>query len=308
MYHYTAVVHHTMPGCNYAPAEVWQRTIPQLSFESDVVLNPMLALSALHLHAHSHDDSNMAIALRRYLDRSLVNHRQALSNPTEELSEQLWLSAVILSHIYWLLAHQAQPDEAYELPLQAFMMLQGLSVLYEQKNVFLGRQGYRWMDEYEPLPRIIPKSKPSTAAQTQLQTIEEDVTDLLDAFNVPAMSDDDKSIYMEAKYYVLHYYRVYFSGADPKIFERFIAFLILKSQLRYRNKLKQYDPLAMALMARMMVSLSGLGDTWWMKGRGDYEVMERDVRGIRELMPANLRWAMDWPCKVLDGEIILTRD
>ncbi|KAF4626228.1 hypothetical protein G7Y89_g11931 [Cudoniella acicularis] len=307
MYHYTAVVSHTIPGCNGAPTEAWQRTIPQLSFESEVVLNPMLALSALHLHAHSHNDSNMAIALRRYLDQSLVNHRQALSNPGEELSEQLWLSAVLLSHIYWLLAHQAQPNEAYELPLQAFKMLEGVGVLFEQKNVFLGRQGYMWIG-YEAMPHIAPEAKLSIAAQIQLRSIEEDLTYLLDAFDVPALPDNDKSIYIEAKNYVLHHYRAFFSGADPKTFQRFIAFIVVRCQPGYRNKLEQYDPLAMALMARMLVLQSGLGHAWWMNGRGDYEVIERDVRGIRELIPANLRWVMDWPCKVLDREIILTRD
>lgn len=61
MYHCTAVVGYTMPGCNVASAEAWQRTISQLLFEPEVIRNPMLALSALHLHAHSHNDSDKAI-------------------------------------------------------------------------------------------------------------------------------------------------------------------------------------------------------------------------------------------------------
>ena len=129
MYHYSSVVCFTMPGCNGASKEAWQRTIPQLSYGSELLLNHMLALSALHLHAHSHNDSDMAIALRRYLDRSLVKHRQALSNHIKGLSEQLWLSSVLLSHMYWLLAHQPQPDQAYEFPLQAMTMLEGARVI-----------------------------------------------------------------------------------------------------------------------------------------------------------------------------------
>lgn len=99
MHHYSSVVSYTMPGCNGASKEAWQRTVPQLSFESELLLNPILALSALHLHAHSHNDCEMGTALRRYLYRSLMNHRQALSKPVEGLSEQLWLSSVWLSHI-----------------------------------------------------------------------------------------------------------------------------------------------------------------------------------------------------------------
>ena len=306
MYHYTSVVSHTMPVCE-VPADGWQRTVPQLSFESEVVLNPMLALSALHLHAHCQNDSNMAIALRRYLDRSLVNHRQALSNSSEELSEQLWLSAILLSHIYWLLAHHAVPNETYELPLQAFKMIEGINVLFEHKNVLLGQQGYKWL-ESEDKYHEAPESKLSSAAQLQLRSIEEDLTYLLDAFDVAALPDNDKSIYMEAKTYVIHYYRTFFSDADSKTFLLFIEFITVKCQPGYRDKLEQYDPLAMALMARMLVLLSRHDYAWWMNGKGDYEVIERDVRGIRELMPANLQWVMDWPCRVLDRIIILTRD
>jgi hypothetical protein len=309
MYHYTSVVSHTMPGCE-VPTDGWRRTIPQLSFESEVVLNPLLALSALHLHAHSQNDSNMAAALRWYLDRSLVNHRQALSNSGEELSEQLWLSAILLSHIYWLLAHHALPNETYELPLQAFKMIEGINVIFEQKNVILGRQGYKWFgseDEAHEAPEA-PEAKLSLAAQIQLRSIEEELTDLLDAFDVAALPDNENRIYMEARTYVAHYYRSFFSDADSKTFLLFIEFITVKCQKGYRDKLKQYDPLAMALMARMLVLLSAHGHAWWMNGKGDYEVIERDVRGIRELIPANLQWVMDWPCRVLDREIILTRD
>lgn len=306
MYHYTAVVSHTMPSCNGAPTSAWQQIIPQLSFESEVVLNPMLALSALHLHAHSPSDAAMAIALRRYLDRTLVNHRQALLKD-EGLSEQLWLSAVLLSHMCWLLAHQRQSTEAYELPLQSFKMLEGLGVLFAQKRSFLSKLGYDWYGS-EGMPYNAPEIELSLAAQVQLQDIEEDLAYLLDKFDVQALPDVDRSTYIEAGDYMIYHYRAFYSGAVAKTFQRFIAIMAAGCQPGYRDMLERHDPLAMALMARMLVLLKGLNHAWWMNGEGDYEVVERDVRGIRELMPANLRWSMDWPCRVLDGEIILNKD
>lgn len=305
MYHYTAIVSHTMPNCNGASASAWQQTIPQLSFESEVVLNPMLALSALHLHAHSPNDTAMAIALRRYLDRTLVNHRDALSNG-EELSEQLWLSAVLLCHMHWLLAHQRHPNEPYELPLQTFKMLEGVSILFAHKKVFLSKLGYDWYVN-EGLHHVLPNDELFTA-RVQVRSIEEDLAYLLDAFDVPALPEDDRRIYMEARDYVLYHYRAFYSGAAAKTFQRFIAIMAVWCQPGYRNMLERHDPLAMALMARILVLLRGLNHVWWMNGEGDYEVIERDVRGIRELMPAHLHWAMDWPFRVLDEEIILNGD
>lgn len=306
MYHYTAVVSHAMPDCEGAPSSAWQRIIPQLSFDSEVVLNPMLALSALHLHSHSPDDSNMAIALRRYVGRTLVNHRQSLLNG-EEFSEQLWLSAVLLTHIYWLLAHQPQPDEAYELPYHVYKMAEGIGILFKQKKKFLSRLGYEWVGN-EIMHHMASTEELSIAAQAQLRGIEEDLAYLLDAFDVPAQPEDDRSIYIEARDYVLYHYRAFYFGAATKALQRFIISMTVRCQPGYRSMLERHDPLAMALMARLLVLLSGLNYAWWVNGVGDYEVMERDVRGIHELMPANFRWAMNWPCKVLDGEIILTRD
>jgi hypothetical protein len=307
MYHYSSVVSFTMPGCNGASKEAWQRTIPQLSFESELLLNPMLALAALHLHAHAHSDSNMAIALRRYLDRSLVKHQQALSNPTKGLSEQLWLSSVLLSHMYWLLAHQPQPHQAYEFPLQAMKMLEGARVIFRQNNVFLGQQGYGWMGD-EAMPLVMEKDELSKAAQMQLQSLEDDLLRLFTAFDVLTMTDARKNVYIEAKDFVLYYYRAFFSGTDTKTLQRFIGFMAVRCQPGYLNLLQQHDPLAIALMARMLVLLSALDHAWWIHGKGDYEAVHRDIRGIRELLPLDLRWMMDWPCRVLDKDIILNRD
>ncbi|KAF2093342.1 hypothetical protein NA57DRAFT_48253 [Rhizodiscina lignyota] len=296
-----------MPDCNGSPArDMWQRTIPQVAFESEVVLNPMLALSALHLHAHSPNNSTMAVALRRYLDQSLVHHRQALRSPGKELSEQLWLSAVILSNIYWLLARQLQPDEVYEVPLGMWKLMQGVSMLFIQEKSYLGRLGYGWFGD-EPKPRVLTVDELPSAARAQLQSVEEDLAYLLDAFDVPTLPEDDRSTYMEAKDYVLYHYRVFYSGAAARTLRRYIGTMAVRCRPAYRSKLERHDALAMALMARVLVLLNGLEHAWWMNGEGDYKVLERDIPGMRELMPEYLRWTMDWPCKVLNRVILLNR-
>lgn len=307
MYHYSSVVSFTMPDCNGASREAWQRTIPQLSFESELLLNPMLALSALHLHAHSHNDPDMAIALRRYLDRSLVTHRQALSSLDKAPSEQLWLSSVLLSHMYWLLAHQPQPNQAYEFPLQAMKMLGGARLVFKENNEFLSQLGYGWLGD-EAMPFVSPEYELSQIAQMQLCNLEDDLSEVLNAFDVPKMADDRKNVYIEAKDFVLYHYRAFFSGADMKTLQRFVGFMAVRCQPGYLNMLEQHDPLAMALLARMLVLLSALEHAWWIHGKGDYEVLDRDIRGMRGMMPSNLRWVMDWPCRVLDKDIILSRN
>jgi hypothetical protein len=302
MHHYTAVVSSTMPSCNGAPAEAWQHTIPQLGFSSEIILNPMLALSALHLHAHSPNDAMMAVALQRYFGRALAHHRHALSNTSQVSTEQLWLSGVVLCHMCWLLEHQPRPDKVYELPVQAFKLLEGVGILFAQRNV----QGYGWQGD-EALPHIVPDEKLSMVPRLQLYEIEEDLECLFREFDVSAMPDAERNIYMEARDYVLYHYRAFYSGVDATTLQRFIAYMAVRCQAGYRDMLQSHDPLAMALIARMLVLLNELDHAWWANGSGEYEVVEQDISGICQLMPDKLRWTMDWPCKVLEGNILLCR-
>jgi Fungal specific transcription factor domain len=307
MYHYTTIVSQTMPYCDGMPVRAWQKTIPQLAFESETILNPMLAISALHLHVHSPDDSIMAIVMRRYLGRALINHRYVLQSPGEDLSEQLWLSATILSHMYWLLAHHARPNEKFELPLQAFTLLEGISILAAMGRGQLTRLDYQWI-KHKDMVRTKPESELSMEAQVRLRSIDEELTALLEAFDISSLPEEDKTVYIEVKCYVLYHYQAYYSGTDSQHLQRFVAYMPIMCRPRYRAMLEEHDPLAMGLMARILVLLCGLDHAWWINGGGEYEVLERDVRGICELMPEDLRWVMDWPCKVLNRELILSRD
>lgn len=112
------------------------------------------------------------------------------------------------------------------------------------------------------MPHIAPEVDLSIAAQIQLRSIEEDLTCLLDAFDVPALQDREKRIYIGAENKVLYHYRAFFSSADPKTFQRFIGFIAASGQPGNRNKLERNDPLAMALMGRMLVLLNGLDHAW----------------------------------------------
>ncbi|TGO39398.1 hypothetical protein BHYA_0055g00550 [Botrytis hyacinthi] len=294
-----------MPACQGAPARAWHHTIPQLSFDSEIVLNPMLALSALHMHTHTSQDYLLRIALRRYLDRTLVNHRQALSEG-EELSEQLWLSAILLCHVYWLLSRQKLENEEYEVPVQAIRMLEGVNVVFKQKRRLLNRLGYAPY-KFESLPSVSSQNELSENAQLQMSRIEEDLAYLANAFSISTESETIQSVYLEAKESVLFHYRAFFSGTSAQILRRMITVMPARCQLTFRVLLEHHDPLAMALWARVLVLLKGLEYAWWVNGGGEYEVLEKDVRGMRGLLPEKFRWTMDWPLKVLEGEIIFER-
>ncbi|KAH8655326.1 hypothetical protein BX600DRAFT_67989 [Xylariales sp. PMI_506] len=307
MHHYTAVVSRSMPDCNGAPGQdMWERTIPQLAFESEVVVNPMLAISALHLHAHAPQEAAMGTVARRYLDRTLIDHQQALSS-SKPLTEQIWLSAVLLSNIYWLLSRQTVNSESYELPFAAWRVMRGTRLIFTNHHHFLCQLGYDWFEAdpeiWMPRDGDLPKD-----AQKFLHGLADDMTHLFNTFEVATLPREVRDTYAEARDYILQYYRVYFSGAEAKLMRRFIGTMVMDCRPEYLRLLQEHDPLAMALLARMMVMMKGLDYAWWMNGKGEYEVMDRDIKGIYDLIPTEFQWAMEWPLGVLSGDIALDRN
>ncbi|KAK8098204.1 uncharacterized protein PG998_013690 [Apiospora kogelbergensis] len=292
-----------MPDCNGSPARhMWEQTIPQYAFTSEVVLNPMLSVAALHMKCHSAADSQLSLAITRYLDRSLVHHRQALKHIDSDIAEPIWLSAVILSNLYWLISHHTRPNETYELPLEAWDLLGGVSRLYAHRLDLLTRLGYGWFG-YDIVPSTLSDEDLGPEPRASLQALDEDMSTLLNRFGVTTTDSGSQGGAQDA--YVLFYYRAYFSGSKAKTIRRYIGTIALMFGPVYRKKLQGRDPLAMALYARMLVLMKVLDFAWWMNGNGEYEVMERDVYGMEQLIPTHLSWCMDWPRKVLSGEISL---
>ncbi|KAH8200485.1 hypothetical protein TruAng_005378 [Truncatella angustata] len=285
---------------------MWSRIIPQIAFDSEVVLNPMLALSALHLHAHSPGNAPMSLAISRYLDRTLVNHREALQSFDGKLTEQVWLSAILLSNIYWLLAHQQRPDEPYELPFHGWRMMHGVTTLFLRRYSLLTELGYEWYGHVSA-SAMETHYKLSFDSAEHLETLKDDLADLMQRFEHQSRTNEEKIAYSEAQAYVIAFYRAYLRGTDTRVLRMFIGTMPIKCPPTYLKLLERHDPLAMAIMARLLVLLVPLESAWWINGIGDYEVVARDIRGIYELIPEHLRWCMDWPRKVLSGEIDLNR-
>ena len=310
MHHYTSVVGPSMPDCEADVAlGMWQERIPQMAFHSEVVLNPMLAISALHLHAHTGHNPILARTLRRYLDRALQHHRHALDSGDKKLSEATWLSAVILSNINWLLARHRDGESArdYEMPLQMWKMLSGVGTLFTQQRQVLDRMGYGWYGE-KLSSSLRPREQLSFTAQTQLRFIEEDLRFLFAAFKVPQMAMEDAGIYQEVREYIFDQYRAFFSGTPAQVLRWGIGTMLSRCNTGFPDKLERHDPLSMALLARLLVLMHAIEETWWMNGIGEYRVLENDIPGMETLMPLELQWAMKWPLSILDGTFKLCRE
>lgn len=68
------------------------------------------------------------------------------------------------------------------------------------------------------------------------------------------------------------------------------------------------QPLALALYARIIAVLGFIDRLWWSRGCGpnDRDVLYYSINGLANMMPLRCSWAMEWPLKVVAGEITLT--
>lgn len=248
----------------------------------------------------------MSLALARYLDRALVAHRQSFLFSDARLTETIWLSAIILAHIFWLLTHRFQPDQPYELPFHGWTTTTGISLLFFKHEPVLRSLGYFWPRTMEP-PQRTPVDGLSVESQLQLMDLDKDLTALFERSNAPLFAKSRQKVYEEARIYVYYLYGSYYNGESSETLRACTSTMPLRCQPDFWKLLSAHDPLAMALLARSMVLLKGLDYVWWMNGYGDYEVLARDIKGICSLMPDELQWMMEWPRRVLCGEIMVSR-
>ena len=310
MHHYATVVAETLPICHGQKAySLWHQTTPQFAFSSEVVLNPMLALSALHLHVHNQNDRVAALAVARYLDKSLVIQREALELLDTDMGEQVWVASMILAHLYWLYAHYQPHGDHYELPFRAWDMLTCIQELLQHKYVTLVRLGYsRCCFQY--WPEVATSEDLADQPEFALyRSIEAEITQLGVDFGVDkgGLLPEVQETYKAFQDEILVMYRAFFTGYPAKVLRRWIGLLVPKHGQTLRKLLAKYDPLAMALFVRALCLLRGFEEIWWMNGQGMYDVVERSILGVSELIPEELQFCMEWPKKVLSGKVELLR-
>jgi hypothetical protein len=74
MHHYTRTVCFELPDCNEQSQgnKLWQTRVPLLAFQSEIVLDTVLAITALHMQSLKPDDRNLAVATAHYLNRAVA--------------------------------------------------------------------------------------------------------------------------------------------------------------------------------------------------------------------------------------------
>jgi hypothetical protein len=279
----------------------WEVDIPQIAFTSDVVLNGLLAISALNLLSMNPGDPIVAAASIRYFDKAIVKQRALLGHINSQNAEPLLLTSVLILHFNWLSAHNGKSQEPYKFDLSTYHLCQGAKSVAHKVAPWTGKYEFRSVD----------KKNEQDGIQQDMSFLESalnDMNTLLNNFNDKRIGRMEMDTYEKTADDIMGSYSVIASEHfDESALEQRIVTILHRIPPSFIHLLEDNNPIAIALYSRNIVLLSMLenSSSWWIHGAGEDKVCSRSIYGFYSLLPSKFRWIMDWPLKILSKEIII---
>jgi hypothetical protein len=277
---------------------IWSQEVPQMAFQSDLVLSALLSISALHHWALTPNDSWLSLAANHYFDRAVRQHRIALSNGDSHSAEPVLASALLIAHYSWLASHSVTSNEPYALPLQAFYMVQGMRPLFRQMYPYLENSRYGLLN------------RPMYGVYRDIQeddfslSLREDLAILSKTFDEKDTSPTDKVVLEDVVKEITAICSAISSSAPQREIRQRVATMPGRSSRRFLQLVEEMDPRALALIARDFAFLKVIERVWWLHGTGSSQcVAENAVTGIAAMIPKSWQWVMEWPFKVVSGHL-----
>jgi hypothetical protein len=259
----------------------------------------LLGISAVHLLSLNPEDQTLVLASGRYLDKALGQHRAALEVMNSQNADPLIIAAILIAHHSWLAASTRTYQEPYKVDLGTYRVCQGINALVAKVAPWIlkgARDSSAGIDnEYLPFPHF-------------LKSAQKDMDDLLHTLEDGSASQEVKDVYAQAADQLMATYTRIAHGSfgNPPIEQDISAFLQRAPPL-FVDHLGENKPLAMAMMARDIALLGILPDSsaWWIHGAGQCKMANTTVQGVCGLMSPEYLWMMDWPLKIISGEMTL---
>jgi hypothetical protein len=247
------------------------------------------------------EDKTLALASGRYLDKALKQHRAAVEVMDSQNAEVLIITAVLIAHHSWLSSSTRSYQEPYRNDMSTYRMCQGINALVAKAAPWL----------------LMTRLDSSVSICNQIdyllfphfiQSAQKDMDILLQELEDESASQEVKEAYAQAAEVLMATYSRIAHGSfgNPPIEQDILSFLQRAPEL-FIERLEENDPIAMAMMARGIALLGILPDSsaWWVHGAGQCKTANTVVRGVCGLMPSEFLWMMDWPLKIVSGEITL---
>lgn len=294
LHHYLTSTCGQLPGGNTRDGfHLWAVVVPQMAFDCGYLLNALLGLSAQHMWALNCKEKSFAIVSRRYLAKAIASHRKELQQASKANAEYLQATSILITHHTWVASHSVSTDEPYTLPLQTYHLARSLQSVTANMFPWLSKSKLLWYTELQ-----------STAAANgpYPQVMNPELHELFHTLATSG-SFENRVVYGTALRELAFLYNAIARRMKPDVVQCTAATMVLRLPPHFLTLLGEHDPTALALFALNIVFLKFIDDAWWLHGKNDHLVVERTIQGIRDLMHESWLWAVEWPWKVVRGEI-----
>ncbi len=318
LHHFMTVVTFTFPASyEQLYQDMWNVTAVRIAFDQPFLLSAILAISSLHLvssdggghHFYAHDKDVLSVARvvdstqislggidhakahRIYLNQAIRQQREAISTLSSQNADAIFLSSILLSYQALKLLPDPSTAAKYSPPIQWLSMSKSITAVVLAARPFVQHDSVLSM-------LTTTESKPDFRDHDSIfnPQFRMPFEALLDWTNYPEPDFDPeiKHTYEETLAYVGGVYQGLLDKEPPRlIFRRLMTFgAIIPGQ--FITLLERGRPRALAILAHHFAMAKAVDDHWWTKGTAD-----REVNGIRTILPAEWRWAMEWPLSML---------
>lgn len=267
---------HTLPA-SHDPSvlETWSTDVPQLSFEYDNLLYPILAISALELLISDPHNQDLITARHNYTTLSLQEHRRAIAGLTDMTAcAACFASTLILIDAFASLQHRLL--EPYTPPREWLQMSRGAGSVFGAAIGAINEISRAKVTAVVLVEPVIQNADVEFR-RPYLGLLRQDVpTD-------EAWDDETRDAYEKTLDYIGSVKAAIESGEHPMgVARRIMAFALLAPR-RFIEAVEQQRPRALAVLAHFFALGSVLQDVWWLGN-----TVQREIQGIWIALP--LEW------------------
>jgi hypothetical protein len=315
LHHYTTVVTKTF---SFEPfLQVWDLDSVRLGFEHPFLLNAIFSISSLHLVCDAGESSpvysgdertrsvakaierpkysfgniNHAKAHRIYLNLAVRTQREAISSLDPNNADAIFLTSVLLSYQSLKLLPDSPSPNVYLPPTQWLRMSSAISSLVQAARLLV-REGS--VIDMIRTHHVQPDFR-DQAAIFNPQNIKP-FEALLDwsRYPEPDLDLESKTTYERTLAYIGGVWQAILNKEETHILFRRLVSLGILVPTQFASFLDQGRPRALAILAHHFAMAKAAEGHFWLRG-----IADREVNGIRSVLPAKWQWAMEWPLSIL---------